>query len=917
MSDAVRDLFMQIGFDGASAARGLADLDRKADDTKRSIAAIGQTAGQMGASFETQMSGLDKSFTLWERNSDSFTTSMERKQRRIDLVTNKTALLEREITSTQSALAEARQQFGENSEAARRLENQLMDLQIQQADLNREMKSLTTFDWSALDRIGDKFKNLGQTMTLGVTLPLAGIGALGVRNFVQLEDAWAGVEKVTSGTSEELENLRSQMHELVTTGGVPLSVTEMYGIAQAAGRLGIEMDNVKGFSETVAMLGTVTNMTAEQAATDLAQFATVMQMPQEMFDQLGATLVGLGNNMAATESDIMRMGARLTGAGNTIGLAEHEVLGFAAAFSALGINAEAGGTAFTNVMLTMQDSIFNMDDRLDTFASVAGKSVDEFASLFKDDAASAIVYFIEGLGGLTEAGYNTNEIFSELGFNGVNVTDLLRRGAGAGDTLRNALDLASVSWEENTALVEAAGKRYNTTAAQIQTFRNRLTLLGNQVGGELVGRFGGLLDVGFRMMDWLSQLNPETRSMIVTIGLVVAAIGPALLAIGHAIRMINKMRATLKTLKVGILLINKAMKANPIGLVIVAIGALIAIGVLLWRNWDTVREKAQGLWEGMKNIFGNIRDFVVGVVSTITDFLSERFPAAFGLITSHLGILKDTFMSIFEGVKQIFRGLIDFVAGIFTGDWGRAWQGVRDVFEGIFSTLGSILKAPINMIINLINSVISGINGINISVPNWVPGIGGRELGFNIPQIPMLAKGTDSHVGGPAIVGEKGPELVMLPKGTSVTPADETKKILNGLGMLKPAPTPDIGGIKSTLKGMHNVKGSSLTKPQPYKPGVLEKAFKTIGHRNRESKPDSYDFRKSNDTSGGTASKIPPSIENKVEVIIQNLTLGGDGGEILTTKKDELQKMFKEIFQDAWEEAWYALCLKYPNVTVA
>lgn len=998
MSDAQRDLFVSVGMDVGSALRGLGDLNRQVDSTKRNLGGMGAPIGQGVASFETQMSNLDKNFNLWERNAGQFTTTMERKQRRIDLVTDQTALLEREIASTRGELANATTQFGAGSEAAGRLENQLLDLQIQQADYNRELKSLTTFDWSALDRIGDRFTDIGKAMTLGVTTPLMAIGGLGLRTFVQLEDSWAGVEKVTSGTSDELENLRQQMHDLVTVDRIPLSVTEMYGIAQAAGRLGIATENVIGFSETVAMLGTVTNMTSEQAATDMAQFATVMQMPQEQFDRLGATLVGLGNNMAATESDIMRMGARLTGAGNAIGLAEADVLGFAAAFSALGINAEAGGTAFTNIMLAMNDSVMGGGEHLEIYASVAGKCVADFVDLFQRDAASAIVYFVEGLGHLQDSGENLNDIFSSLDKNGANITDLLRRGAGAGDTLRNSIELANTSWEENSALVDAAGKRYNTTAAQIQVFRNNLTLLSNQIGTELADRFGNILSIGTRFLEWLGNLDEGTRSTVITIGLVVAAIGPVLLGIGYAIKMVNKMRQTVLTMGRGIVafknyaikggkavagltvkigksavafgaktvamtktsaafvagkakiaaygvaatavkgknlalagaakvmtaaqwLLNKAMLANLIGLVIAAIGALIAIGILLWRNWDTVKEKARMLWDNMKNIFGNIRDFVVNIVSNVAEFISERFPAAFGFITGHLRILKDTFMSIFEGVKQVFRGLIDFVVGIFTGDWGRAWEGVRDVFSGIFSTLGSILKAPINMIINMINAVINGINGINISVPGWVPGIGGRELGFNIPNIPMLAKGTDNHIGGPAIVGEKGPELVILPKGASVTPADKTKDILNGLGKLKPTPTPDVGGLSKIFKRTHTAEGKPIPKKDKTKPSPIFTPMmphKPLGYKNREEKPDSFNIRKYADegnNSGGANSKIA-SLVNKVEVTIQRLVIEG-GGEMTEQKINDLKKLIKEVFKESWEDAWYDLMLKYPNLTAA
>ena len=1094
MSDATRDLFMSIGFDGASAARGIDTLNRKIDNTKDNIDNIGSKLGTAGASFKTQMDGLDKSFTLWEKNSGQFATTMERKQKRIDLVKDRTALLEREIDRTSTELAEATREFGANSEAAKRLENQLLDLQIQQAEYNNELKRLASFDWDGFGRLGDKFTGLGTKMSLAVTTPLAGIATVGIKTFIDLEDAWAGVEKVTSGTSEELANLRQQMHELVTDGGVPLSVTEMYGIAQAAGRLGIEMYNVKGFSETVAMLGTVTNMTAEQAATDLAQFATVMQMPQEQFDQLGATLVGLGNNMATTESDIMRMGARLTGAGTAIGLAEAEVLGFSAAFSSLGINAEAGGTAFTNVMLTMQDSIFNMDERLDTFAYAAGKSVEEFADLFQRDAASAIVYFIEGLGNLTEAGYNTNEIFAELGFNGVNVTDLLRRGASSGDTLREAIELANTSWEENTALTIAAGKRYDTTAAQIQVFRNRLTLLSEQIGSDLQHQFRGLIDMGSRFVEWLSGMNDGTRKTLVTFGMVAAAIGPVLIGIGMAIKAIKQMKETVTTLGKGFKAIKGAFTgggkalmflASPLGKVILVIGALIAIGVLLYKNWDTITEKASNLWSkikaafsnisswiqetignavsfisdrfpligsiiqlqadnmrniigGVRRVFGGIVDFVAGVftgdwgrawqgvkdvfagifitltsplnvaktafldisswiqktIGNAVSFISDRFP----LIGSIIQLQADNMRNIIGGVRRVFGGIVDFVAGVFTGDWGRAWQGVKDVFAGIFITLtsplnvaktafseisdwiketignavtfiserfpfagkviqlqadnirniiygvkrvfggivnfvtgvftkdwerawtrvrdvfGAIFSTLGNLILSPLNAAIRGINNINIDVPSWVPGLGGKTVGLNIPTIPGFAKGTNYHTGGPAIVGEEGPELINLPKGTSVISNDKTNRILTSLGQKQISSLNIIDKTPSEGQQLKTKPASSnINKLQSQ--NLHGKALKILGRANRQQ-PDSYNANKFDNSATSGLKQQVASIINEFEVVIEKIVIGGDA-EVTGNKIDELKGIFKTLFAEAWEEAWYELCLKYPNITDA
>ena len=932
VADAARSLHMQIGLDSALAVRGLDTLNRRVDGTKDNIGGIGSGLDKMGATFGTQMSGLDKSFTLWERNSGDFATTMERKQRQIGLVTDKSRLLEREIERTTGELIGVTREFGQGTEAASRLENQLLDLQIQQADYNKELKRLTSFDWDGFDRLGDKFTGLGTKMSLGVTAPLAAVGVAGIRSFVQLEDSWTGVEKVTNGTKEELSELRQQMNSLVTDGGVPLSVTEMYGIAQAAGRLGIEMDNVKGFSQTVAMLGTVTNMTAEQAATDMAQFATVMQMPQEKFDQLGATLVGLGNNMAATESDIMRMGARLTGAGNTVGMAEAEVLGFAAGFSALGISAEAGGTAFTNVMLSMQDAVFNMDDNLDTFANVAGKNVDEFATLFEKDATTAILYFIEGLGRLDKAGLNTNEIFSDLGFNSVNIQDILRRGAGAGDTLRDAINLANDSWEENSALTKAAGKRYGTTAAEMQVFRNRVELLSEKIGSDLQHKFAGLLNIGSRVVGWLSDLDDGTRSTLVTVGMIAAGIGPALLGIGAGIKIIGQMRETIGTLRKGFRAVSgifgggaKIFGAltSPIGLTVLAIGALIAIGFILYKNWDRITEwfkdKFPGAFETITSVIEGVRGFIddnigsfKGIFSGFTDFiggifsgdldlafsglgqifthgfdilsnlaqlgfdaifgffetliapLEEKFPFVFDVLSDVLGIFKGTVSNTIDGVKQIFGGIIDLVAGVFTGDWERAWTGVVNIFGGIFGTLGGLVKVPINAVISIVNRALDGINGVSVDVPSWVPGIGGQSFGMSIPRIPMLAKGTDNHIGGPAIVGEEGPELVFMPRGSKVIPNDESTKMLLGRAG------------RSQMQGGYSVDTRSK---------------------------------------GASGVNLPPA----VKVIIEKIVIGGDEADSLENRvaqlKAELKTLFADIFGELWEDEWYKLSLKYPNLT--
>jgi phage-related protein len=117
---------------------------------------------------------------------------------------------------------------------------------------------------------------------------------------------------------------------------------------------------------------------------------------------------------------------------------------------------------------------------------------------------------------------------------------------------------------------------------------------------------------------------------------------------------------------------------------------------------------------------------------------------------------------VIDGATLAFKGLMDFITGVFTGDWDKAWNGVKDVFSGIFSSLYGIVKAPLNLIIDAINTVISGINSISFNVPDWVPGIGGKAFSVNIPKMTKLASGGITNGPMAAIIGDNvgGREVV-------------------------------------------------------------------------------------------------------------------------------------------------------------
>jgi hypothetical protein len=176
---------------------------------------------------------------------------------------------------------------------------------------------------------------------------------------------------------------------------------------------------------------------------------------------------------------------------------------------------------------------------------------------------------------------------------------------------------------------------------------------------------------------------------------------------------------------------------SPITWIIAIIGAVIAIGYLLWKNWDDLSAKANSLAAAITEKFPWMADIVNGAVTIIG--------------------------GIAEGLKNIFGGIVTFVTGVFSGNWSKAWQGVIQIFGGIWKTLSSVAKAPLNAMISLVNTAISGINKLKVNIPDWVPGLGGKTFGFNIPKIPLLASGGIATAPTLAEIGEGSEPEAVLP----------------------------------------------------------------------------------------------------------------------------------------------------------
>ena len=414
------------------------------------------------------------------------------------------------------------------------------------ADLNKLRQQAETTSQrigimgAQMQLVGRSMRSVGQTMARSVTLPIVAIGAAAVRSSVEFESAFTGVIKTVNATEGQLAALRSGIREMATE--LPATASEISDVAAAAGQLGIATENILGFTRVMIDLGETTNLTADDAATAFARFANILQTPQTEFERLGSTVVDLGNNLATTEAEILQLAMRLAAAGGQIGLSEAEILSFAGALSSLGVEAESGGTAFSKVFTLINSAVISGGEDLTNFAKIAGVSAKEFATTFKNDAAAALVLFIDGLGRLIKEGGDVRAALETVDLSAERVRDALSRAAGSGDLLTDALRIGTTAFEANSALAKEAELRYQSTGAQFEIFRNRLNDVAIELGDSLAPALLDLLDALQPIIDAVKNAatafgemtDQEQKALLTFVGIAAIA-APVLMFLGSMI----------------------------------------------------------------------------------------------------------------------------------------------------------------------------------------------------------------------------------------------------------------------------------------------------------------------------------------------------------------------------------------------
>lgn len=701
MAGNIKGITIEIGGDTTKLEKALKGVNSSARDLGKQLKNIG-----------TSMKFNPGNAELATQKQRVLAESIENTKKKLE--TLKTAQEQASAALARGDISQA--QYDALTREIMKTENQLKSLEAQANKTNQTLLGIR----DASMKIGETTGKIGSTMTKTITAPLVAGAGVVTKFAADFDTAMVGVAKTVDMTDQEFEAMSNSIRGMAKE--MPASAVEIAGVAEAAGQLGIEKENILGFTKTMIDLGETTNLTADEASTSFAKFANITQMPQTEFDKLGSVVVDLGNNMATTEKDIVSMGTRLAGTGNQVGLTEAEIMGLAAAMSSVGIEAEAGGSAMSTTLKKINTEVLSGGDKLKGYAQVAGMSANQFAEAWKSRPTEALTSFISGLKDIQASGGDVNSVLKELGITGLRETDTLTRLAGAGDLLGSAFDIANGAFRDNTALSAEAEKRYESFGAKMDMFKNKLTDAGITIGTVLMPHIEKLVDGIGNLADKIAAADPVLVKVGVAVAAFAAAIGPVLIIISKVATVIGtvsgalaamggatagatpamlglaKVFGVIKTAFLGLL---GLIQAHPLVAIITAVATILI--PLIIQNWSTIKEFLINTWNSIKESASIIWQGITQFLSNLWISVSESWSTTWMTITTTLSELWQSFIAgvqpIWEGLVTVFQFIWEAIKEIFNVAWIAistpiilAWQVFIATAKTIFDGLVTFFK---------------------------------------------------------------------------------------------------------------------------------------------------------------------------------------------------------------------------------
>lgn len=646
-----------------------------------------------------------------------------------------------------------------------------------------------------IQNAGKSISAVGGSMAKALTAPIAAIGTAAVMNFGEVDKSLKLVKSTMGDAKWATADLEGAMKNAAVN-----SIFSMNDAADASLNFARQGFNAK---EAADMLEPALSLAAG-TATDLSEVTSGLGNTLKVFSSQGLTAKNAADIFAKAQAQAnttttelfqaMRVGASTF---STVGWSMQDLATVTGVFGDNSISGSEGAnamkTGLARLVAPAKDGAAWMDrlglnlvdtnGKMKSMVDVQSELHGAFSKLTQEQqiqAASAI--------------FGKNQMGRWLA--------LIRTAPETVQKYRGTLDEVSETADNMAdSLLSGVGGSIEKLKSTFDVFKYSIGSVLGDAAKKLVDKVTGLLDA-------FNKMDPAMQKNIVKIGLIVAAIGPALMVFGKTVTTVGKVVSVVG--KVG-----KAFKTfgtivgmigSPVGIVIGVLGALVVAGVLVYKNWDKIKDAGgkvfgyvkkvmdacgvagKGLRDKLEPIgwrFASIGrhgkqlwavlDPVFSKIGSAAKFVfGSILGGAIGGAIGRFGSMLSSVTSIAGGILRVFDGVIKFLTGVFTGNWRKAWNGVKDIFGGAFESLKALCKMPMNAVIGMINGAISGINKLGLKIPDWVPGVGGKSFSVNIPKIPQLAKGTANWKGGLVQVHERGGEILDLPRGTRVYPHDKS-----------------------------------------------------------------------------------------------------------------------------------------------
>lgn len=627
---------------GGSYSKTFKAAQQEIVSMQKEIQALSKTQADISA-FQKQQAAVEatrKRLEMLRQQYDNIQREMEETGNESADMKNKLLAKQLQIDKTSASLEKQTAKLNELSGALEEAGINTDDLSHSSEQLAGKIDTLKKKQGEAADKamtFGDKagqaFNQVHEAIVAaGIAVALKEIYeyfASCAQASMDFESAITGVAKTTDLTDEELAAMSDSIKALSTE--IPATTEEIAAVAEAAGQLGIQKDALLDFTEIMTMLGTATNMTADEAATALARFANITGMATDNYGRLGSVIVDLGNNFATTESEIVAMGTRLASAGKLAGLTEPEIMALAAAMSSVGIEAEAGGTAMTQTLNAIEKAVAKGGDDLAEFARIAGMSSEEFSSAWKNDAMSALTSFIGGLGKLDEQGESTVLVLEDLGLTGIRQSNMLKALGLAADQMTGAVNTANTAWQQNTALTNEANKRYTTAQSRLTMMQNAYNNLKVAIGDAYTPALSEAYGVGTKVLNEITkfvQANPGVVAAITGLSTALGAAAVAAAAFALKAKIAAAAAAFLTTVTPGVnVIMGVAAAVGVVTAGIIALASSAANDAV--PSVKELTEAARGMREAMDEAKATYDDTVTSTM------------AAAGVADTYIGKLEE------------------------------------------------------------------------------------------------------------------------------------------------------------------------------------------------------------------------------------------------------------------------------------